>query len=47
MLTEGTQETYTWSHSKEVDSLFDLYKLDIWIYLRTHTYIYANTHTNT
>lgn len=46
MLTEGTQEAHTWSHSKEVHSLFDLHKLHIWIHLRTHTHKYIDSCNN-
>lgn len=46
MLTEETQEAHTWSHSKEVHSLFDLHKLHIWIHLRTHTHKYIDSCNN-
>lgn len=46
MLTEGTQEAHTWSHSKVVHSLFDLHKLHIWIHLRTHTHKYIDSCNN-
>lgn len=46
MLTEGTQEAHTRSHSKEVHSLFDLHKLHIWIHLRTHTHKYIDSCNN-